>query len=74
MTEPLRVPVPAGRAESHVGVKVDPVGFQIAHKPGMFQWQDGKKVIVWPNELTPNKPRFPTPPWGQRPRENSAAW
>jgi hypothetical protein len=31
------------------------------------QWQDGKKVIVWPEELAPGKPRFPTPPWSQRP-------
>jgi branched-chain amino acid transport system substrate-binding protein len=46
--------------------KVDPDGFQIAHKLVVFQWQDGKKVIVWPDELAPGKPRFPTPPWGQR--------
>jgi branched-chain amino acid transport system substrate-binding protein len=46
--------------------KVDPDGFQIAHKLVMFQWQDGKKVIVWPEELAPGKPRFPAPPWGQR--------
>jgi branched-chain amino acid transport system substrate-binding protein len=46
--------------------KVDPDGFQIAHKLVLFQWQDGKKVIVWPEELAPGKPRFPTPPWGQR--------
>jgi hypothetical protein len=32
----------------------------------MFQWQDGKKVVVWPEELAPGKPRFPTPPWNQR--------
>jgi hypothetical protein len=32
----------------------------------MFQWQDGKKMIVWPDELPPGKPRFPTPPWRQR--------
>ena len=32
----------------------------------LFQWQDGKKVIVWPEELAPDKPRFPTPPWSQR--------
>ena len=43
--------------------KVDRDGFQIAHKMLMFQWQDGKKVIVWPEELAPGKPRFPTPPW-----------
>jgi branched-chain amino acid transport system substrate-binding protein len=47
--------------------KVDRNGFQIAHKMLMFQWQDGKKVIVWPDELAPGKPRFPMPPWNQRP-------
>ena len=47
--------------------KVDADGFQIAHKMLMFQWQDGRKVIVWPDELAPGKPRFPTPPWSQRP-------
>ncbi len=46
--------------------KVDRDGFQIAHKMVIFQWQDGKKVIVWPEELAPGKPRFPTPPWSQR--------
>ena len=46
--------------------KVNKNGLQIAHKALMFQWQDGKKVIVWPEELAPGKPRFPTPPWSQR--------
>jgi branched-chain amino acid transport system substrate-binding protein len=46
--------------------KVDRDGFQIAHKMLIVQWQDGKKVIVWPEELAPVKARFPTPPWGQR--------
>jgi branched-chain amino acid transport system substrate-binding protein len=46
--------------------KVDQDGFQIAHKTLMLQWQDGKKVIVWPDDLAPAKPRFPTPPWTQR--------
>jgi branched-chain amino acid transport system substrate-binding protein len=46
--------------------KVDQDGFQTAHKMLMFQWQDGKKVIVWPEELAPGKPRLPTPPWSQR--------
>ena len=49
------------------GFKVDKDGVQVAHKMVMFQWQDGKKVIVWPEELAPGKPRFPTPPWSQRP-------
>jgi branched-chain amino acid transport system substrate-binding protein len=46
--------------------RVDPDGLQIAHKLVLFQWQDGKKVIVWPEELAPGSPRFPTPAWGQR--------
>jgi branched-chain amino acid transport system substrate-binding protein len=46
--------------------KVDQDGFQIAHKMVLFQWQDSQKVIVWPEELAPGKPRFPTPPWNQR--------
>jgi len=40
---------------------------QIGHKMLLIQWQDGKKVIVWPEELAPVKARFPTPPWSQRP-------
>ena len=47
--------------------RVDRDGAQIGHKRVLFQWQDGKKVIVWPEELASNQPRFPTPPWSQRP-------
>ncbi|MBI4269411.1 MAG: amino acid ABC transporter substrate-binding protein [Candidatus Rokubacteria bacterium] len=47
--------------------KVDRDGVQIAHKMLIFQWQDGRKVIVWPEELAPGTPRFPTPPWSRRP-------
>jgi branched-chain amino acid transport system substrate-binding protein len=46
--------------------KVDQDGFQTAHKMVILQWQDGKKVTVWPEELASGKPRFPTPPWNQR--------
>ncbi len=47
--------------------RVDADGLQIAHKMVTVQWQEGKRVIVWPEELAPGKPRFPTPPWSQRP-------
>ena len=47
--------------------RVDQDGIQIAHKMLMFQWQDGKKVIVWPAELSSVAMRFPTPPWNKRP-------
>ena len=46
--------------------KVDRDGFQIAHKMVLFQWQDGQKAIVWPEELAPVQARIPTPPWSQR--------
>ena len=49
------------------GFRVDRDGAQIGHKALLFQWQDGKKVIVWPEELAPGRARFPTPPWSQRP-------
>ena len=48
------------------GFKVDDTGRQIAHKALMIQWQDGKKAIVWPEELAVDKPRFPAPPWNER--------
>ncbi|HEX9673930.1 MAG TPA: amino acid ABC transporter substrate-binding protein [Burkholderiales bacterium] len=51
---------------SYGAFKVDEGGFQTAHKMVLFQWQDGKKVIVWPEELAADRPRFPTPAWNQR--------
>jgi branched-chain amino acid transport system substrate-binding protein len=46
--------------------KVDQDGLQVGHKMVLFQWQDGRKVIVWPEDIAPGRPRFPTPPWSQR--------
>ena len=48
------------------GFRVDANGVQTAQKMVLFQWQDGKKAIVWPEDLAPDRPRFPTPPWSQR--------
>jgi hypothetical protein len=39
----------------------------VGHRLLLFQWQDGKRVIVWPGELAAGQARFPTPPWNQRP-------
>jgi len=47
--------------------QVDRDGVQIGHKMLLLQWQDGKRAIVWPEELAPGRARFPTPPWSQRP-------
>ena len=48
------------------GFRVDRGGVQIGHKMLLIQWQDDKRVIVWPEELAAMKARFPTPPWSQR--------
>ena len=45
---------------------VDQDGFQTAHKMVTLQWQDGKILIVWPDELSNGKARYPAPPWNQR--------
>jgi hypothetical protein len=44
-----------------------PMSFQLGHKWLLTQWQDGKRAIVGHEELAPTQPRFPTPPWNQRP-------
>ena len=46
--------------------KVDGDGFQVAHRMVTFQWQEGRKLVVWPDEVVQAKPRIPTPPWNQR--------
>jgi branched-chain amino acid transport system substrate-binding protein len=46
--------------------KVEADGFQVAHKMVMLQWQDGKRVVVWPDDLASGKMRYPTPEWGKR--------
>jgi branched-chain amino acid transport system substrate-binding protein len=45
---------------------VDERGFQVGHKAITVQWQDGKQVVVWPDEVATGKSRFPTLPWSQR--------
>ena len=45
---------------------VDERGFQIAHKMVLIQWQDGRRVTVWPSQMAETKAIFPTPPWSQR--------
>jgi branched-chain amino acid transport system substrate-binding protein len=48
------------------GFDVDERGYQIGHRMVTIQWQDGRQVIVWPDDVASGKPRFPTPPWGIR--------
>lgn len=45
---------------------VDERGYQTAHKGITTQWQDGKQVIVWPDDVAIGKARLPTPRWSTR--------
>ena len=46
--------------------RVDERGFQTGHKMVTIQWQEGKQIVVWPDEVSSGKPQFPTPLWTQR--------
>jgi branched-chain amino acid transport system substrate-binding protein len=48
------------------GFDVDERGYQTGHRMVTIQWQDGRQVIVWPDEVASGKARFPTPPWTSR--------
>ncbi|QOC22552.1 amino acid ABC transporter substrate-binding protein [Wenzhouxiangella sp. AB-CW3] len=45
---------------------VDERGYQTANQGLFVQWQDGEKVVVWPDELATAEPRYPTPSWDER--------
>jgi branched-chain amino acid transport system substrate-binding protein len=45
---------------------VDERGYQIANRGLFIQWQNGEKVVVWPEDLAVSEPWFPTPPWSER--------
>jgi branched-chain amino acid transport system substrate-binding protein len=45
---------------------VDERGYQTAHQGVFIQWQDGRRVVVWPEEMAAAAPHFPTPPWRER--------
>jgi branched-chain amino acid transport system substrate-binding protein len=40
---------------------VDGRGYQTANRGLFIQWQDGRKVIVWPDEVATARPRVRTP-------------
>jgi len=45
---------------------VDERGYQMGHRMVTIQWQDGRQVVVWPDDVATGKIRYPTPPWSQR--------
>jgi branched-chain amino acid transport system substrate-binding protein len=47
-------------------IKFDERGINMFKPMAVEQWQDGKKVTVWPAEAANAKPAWPAPPWNQR--------
>ncbi len=45
---------------------VDERGYQTANDGLFIQWQDGEKVVVWPEEIATHEPWYPTPAWSER--------
>jgi branched-chain amino acid transport system substrate-binding protein len=45
---------------------VDERGYQTANRGLFIQWQDGEKVVVWPEDVATAAPRYPTPGWPER--------
>jgi len=46
--------------------KVDAKGIQVGFKSALLQWQKGKQILVWPDDLAQGKFTLPTPPWSKR--------
>lgn len=46
--------------------KVDARGIQTGFRSALLQWQDGKQVVVWPENVAQAKAVLPTPPWSKR--------
>lgn len=47
-------------------IKFDERGINTFKAMAVEQWQDGKKVTVWPADAANAKPAWPTPPWNGR--------
>ena len=48
-------------------LQIDPeTGLQIEHDMVVGQWQDGKKVIIWPPGAATAKPLYPIPTWEEK--------
>jgi branched-chain amino acid transport system substrate-binding protein len=48
------------------GWDIDDTGLQIGHTMVDVQWQNGKRVIVWPPEAQTGKPAYPMPTFAEK--------
>ena len=66
-SERLRETLLALRTKTILGdFAVDQRGFRVGQKAVTIQWQGGKQVVVWPDDVASARMRFPTPPWRER--------
>jgi branched-chain amino acid transport system substrate-binding protein len=46
--------------------KTDENGIQVGHKVAVMQWQNGKKMCVWPPNVANSDLLYPMPKWSER--------
>jgi branched-chain amino acid transport system substrate-binding protein len=54
------------------GWDVDETGLQVGHSMVDVQWQDGKRIIVWPEEAQTGKPYYPMPSFADKAKGKKA--
>lgn len=54
------------------GWKVDESGMQVGHSMVDVQWQDGKRVIVWPEAAKTGKACYPMPTFEEKAKDVKA--
>lgn len=55
------------------GWDVDETGLQVGHSMVDVQWQNGERVIVWPEEAQTGKPYYPMPTFAEKAKGKKAA-
>jgi branched-chain amino acid transport system substrate-binding protein len=56
------------------GWDVDDTGMQVGHSMVDVQWQDAKRVIVWPETAQTGKPYYPMPTFKEKAAGKKALW
>ena len=56
------------------GWDVDETGLQVGHSMVDVQWQNGERVIVWPEEAQTGKPFYPMPSFEEKAKGKKAAF
>jgi amino acid/amide ABC transporter substrate-binding protein, HAAT family (TC 3.A.1.4.-) len=56
-------------------IKIDPAtGSQVGHEMVLGQWQNGRFVIVWPQEAAEARLYYPLPTWDEKRAGKTASY